>query len=79
MGFPKSGLCPLDFFKAAFQIHATPSARLSLDIDPMLFGVIKPSDCRQLFDAAEVCNPISQNYMQQEEKHVSLCRDEIAE
>lgn len=78
-GFPESGLRPLDFFKAAFRIHTAPSARLSLDIGPMLFGVIKPSACRQLFTAAEVRNPISQNYMQQEEKHVSLGRDEIAE
>lgn len=52
---------------------------MSLDIGPMLFGVIKPSACRQLFTAAEVRNPISQNDMQQEEKHVSLGRDEIAE
>lgn len=41
---------------------------IMLDIDPMLFHVIKPSLYRQPFNTTEVFNPIRQNYVQEEEK-----------
>lgn len=52
---------------------------ISLDIDPMLLRVIKPLVYRQLFNATEVFDPIRQNYIREEEKHVKFYRDEIVE
>ena len=74
----------MGFLQTPFQIRTNISTCMcttntSLDIDPMLFHVIKPSVYRRLFDATEVFDLIRQSYVREEEKHVKFCRDEVVE